>query len=383
MKYKILSLAVLIMFSIFLIIGCGPKKLTSESLLDEPEYHVSQGLKLLDRGDVEGAAQSFERAKGLDPKYAEAYCGLALVEAARSNFKEARSMAEKGISLSEKKNPWAYVVRGRVYLQERKGDDWLKKADRDFEKATKMDPELSEAYFWWGVAKKNNFEFNKAGTLFSKAIEFKDDWSERADFEYALVQKIQRAAPGTRVGMKIALMDEITRADLAVLFMEELKLAEVLKKTGAKEYDTGFTAPDDPTQFKEDKEEAKDPVDLENHWANSWIRDILEYEVMELSPDRKFYPNEKITRAEFALFIQNIMIHALHDESIATKYIVEDSRFKDMRSGTATYNAAALCVDTNILDSNLDRTFEPMKTLGGTDALLSIRQFQNRLRMSF
>ncbi len=387
MKYRFLFIITAIILSALLLAGCGPKKLQSESLLDRPDYHVSQGLKLLERGDTDGARKSFDRALGLDPKYAEGYSGMALLEATLGNFKEAHDYADEGIDKSDK-NAWTYVCRGRVYSMERKGDNWIKKADDDFEKALKIDPELSEAYFWWGVAKKNFYDFTKAGELFSATIEFKDEWATRADIEYEIIQKIQRAAPGTRVGMKIALLDVVTRADLAVLFLEELKLVEVLERHGEKEYDTGFKAPDDPTVYQEEGSEdrafsANEPVDIDGHWAQSWIQDIMQYGVMEVSPDRKFYPKEDITRAEFALFIQNITIKALHDDEIATKYIVEDSRFKDMRSGTATYNAAALCVDRDIMDANLDGTFKPMEKVSGADALLTIRKFQNQLRMSF
>ena len=83
------------------------------------------------------------------------------------------------------------------------------------------------------------------------------------------------------------------------------------------------------------------------------------------------------------MFIQNIIIHALHDQSVATKYIGEDSRFKDMNSSTAMYNGAALCIDRDIMDANIDGTFHPMDMVSGADALLTIRKFQNQLRMSF
>ncbi len=381
MRHHIRYAILLIAFG--LVAGCGPKPEKSQSILDNPDYHVSQGLRLLDRGDLAGARESFERALSLDPKYAEGFSGLALVDAERGDFDEARDLANKGIE-RDRQNPWTWAVRGRVKSLQRKGDKWLEGADSDFARAVEMDPDLTVAHYWWGLAKKYAFDFEAAGREFSRVIEMKDEWSGPADREYETVQKILRATPGTRVGKQIALIEQIDRADIAVLFMEELKLAEVIERTRPKEYDTSFKPPEDPTLLKSEVGEAGYGIaDIEDTWAKSWIKEVVELGVMELSPDMKFYPEERLTRAEFALFLQNILIHALHEEDLATKYIVEESRFKDMSGGTAAYNAAALCIDRGIMDARLDGTFEPMATVSGADALLIIRALQNHLRMTF
>ena len=66
MRHHIRYAILLIAFG--LVAGCGPKPEKSQSILDNPDYHVSQGLRLLDRGDLVGARESFERALSLDPK---------------------------------------------------------------------------------------------------------------------------------------------------------------------------------------------------------------------------------------------------------------------------------------------------------------------------
>jgi len=385
MRSKTFITTITLFLVLLLAAGCGKKQITSESLFDRPDYHVSQGLSLLDRGDTDGAKISFERALDLDPEYAEAYSGLALVAAMEGDFKVAHKLAEEGID-EGRKNAWTYVVHGRIYTMERKDDNWLGKAEKQFEKAIKYDPDLSEAYFWWGVAKKEHFDFDDAAQLFSRTITFQDEWAIRADNEFQLIQKIQRAAPGSTVGKKIALVDQISRAELAVLFSEELKLREVMEQSGAVKHDTEYQAPKDPTVIEKRPMRTtfdEIPEDIEGHWAKSWIEDILEFGIMELSPDQNFYPDELVTRAEYALFLQHIMVETLGDESFATHYIGERSRFKDMRGNSATYNAAALCVDRNIMDAYLDGTFRPLGTVSGADALLAIRELQNQLRMTF
>ncbi len=363
--------------------GCGPKPIAQESVLDTPDYHVSQGISLLDRGDLDGAMRSFERARDLDLDYADAYSGMALVEAMRGNFAQARRLADEGVSKGRNRNPFTFVVRGRVKTLEA-GDNWLERADRDFEKAIELDPDFSGAYYYWALAKKAAYDFRGAETLLQRTLAFNDEWSQVADEEYQVIQMINRAAPGSRVGMRIALIEQIDRADLAVLFMEELRLADVMSRVRETEYETGFQAPTDHNVLPgAPAPEAGPPQDVSGHWASSWIEQVIDLGIMEVSPDNMWYPDELVSRAEYALFLQNILIHVLNDESLATRYIGETSRFRDMRSNTATYNAAALCVDRSIMDASIDGTFGPMNPVSGAEALLIIRQLQNVLRMEF
>ncbi len=368
--------------------GCS-KKLVRESELDTPAYHVRKGIDLLDRGDLEGARMSFERAKELDDDFAEAYAGLAIVEAKEGEFGVAHDRANQAIR-RDKKNPWCHVARARVYLIEKRKDTkhWLGKVEDNLEEALELNPRMSEAYYWWGVAYRDALMFNEAGAKFSEAIAFKDKWAEKADKQYEIIQKIQRAAPGTEIGKIIALLPEITRADLAVLFMEELKLREVLQKHRPVEtMDDSYVPPVDRNKVPEPDESDPSsgilPKDVRDNWAQAWIKDVIELDVMEVSPDNKFYPDRNVTRAEFAVFLMNILIDALHEPDLINAYIGERSRFKDIAAGTAAYIAAAVVVDRGIMDADLDGRFHPMETVSGADALLTIRKFQNRLRMEF
>ncbi len=366
------------------LVGCGPKPEKSQSILDSPDYHISQGMKLLNRGQADQAEISFSRALALDPKYAAAISGMALIEAEKKNYKEARDLASEAIDKDDK-NPFTWAVRGRVKSLQMKGDNWAKSSDKDFEKSIKIDDQDDLTYYWWALAKSYDYDFGGASNLFSKVLEFKGVYAADANREFLRIQNILRAAPGTRVGSKIALMPKIDRADLAVLFLEELKLVEVLEKNRVKEYiDDSYAPPTDLNMLPEEQQATdKTPKDVREHWAQTWINEIIETGIMEVSPDHLFYPDQEITRAEYALFLQNILIAILHEPEIATKYIGEDPRFKDIRSNTATYNAAALCVDRGIMRSDMDGTFRPSETISGADALLIIREFQQRLSIVF
>ena len=382
MYKKYLSLALIALIAVSFA-GCGKKILKPESVLDTPENHYRQGMRLYEREDYKAARMEFDRAVAMDPKFAPGYAGLALIEATNQNFKEAFKLIDKGLGF-DGENREALIIKGRIITMERKGDNWWEDAVKCYDKVIKNRPNDTEAWFYKGETYKDAYMFSDAAIAFSKVIEQKDDWSTKANSEWELVQKIVRAAPGTKVGAKIALIDKIDRADVAVLFMEELKLPEVLEKKREKVYDTSFKAPEDPLKYNAPQVEiATGPSDIGNHWAKTWIEEIVKLQGMEMLPDHTFCPDELITRAEFALLIQNILILSTHDQSLATKYFGEESHFPDVRSSHPAYNAIVLCVDRGIMKAKMDGSFGLADYVSGADALLTIRDFQNALRMTF
>ncbi|NQS99411.1 MAG: S-layer homology domain-containing protein [candidate division Zixibacteria bacterium] len=382
MSKKILTLAIIALIA-FSYAGCGKKIIKPESVLDTPEGHFSQGMKMLDRGDLSGAEEEFNRAKGLNPEYPEAYAGLALIRAEQKKFKDAHKFADKAVEL-DKKNRQALIIKGRVITIERKGSDWWENAVKSYQKALKYHPDDSEALYYMGETYKMAYKFSDAANAFKKVIENKDEWSAKANEEWELVQKIVRAAPGTKIGAKIALIEKIDRADIGVLFMEELKLPELLAKKKQKTYDTSFKAPEDPLKYRTKEVEVETgPTDIGNHWAKNWIVEIVEIGGMEMYPDHTFHPDELITRGEFALLIQNLLILVSGDESLATKHFGEESHFPDVNSTHPAYNAIILCVNRGIMKTEIDGSFGLTANVSGADALLTIRDLQNALRMTF
>ncbi|HDP99490.1 MAG TPA: tetratricopeptide repeat protein [bacterium] len=382
---RLIGLLVSLMLIVSLI-GCGKKALKPDSVLDTPENHYSRGMVEFERNNLNAAMASFERANALDPNYAEAYSGMALVYAKREDFKKAYEFADKGIGKNDKSVD-CRIVKGRVIAMERKGDDWVKKAAREFDRALKINPNSSKAWYYLGITYKEGFQFGDAVDAFRKVVALKGEYATEANAEWELVQKIERAKPGTKVGAKIALIPEIDRADLAVLLMEELKLMTLLEKKRPKVYDTRFRAPDDPTKLEATQvTKMEAATDIKGHWAENWIKDIIKAEVPGLMPypDHTFRPDDSITRANYAQVMQSIMIMVTADESLATKYIGESSRFPDVPGSHYAYNAISLMVDRGIMSADkMTGAFNLNDNMSGADALLAIRDFQNALRITF
>ena len=360
---------------------CGPKPVPPESVLDRPEIHIQQGWRALERDDLAAAAEQFERALALDPEAAEAHSGLALIAAYRGQFDRAYALAEKGVDLDDKSID-ARITLGRIRVLEKKGDDWLEKAVKEYDRALELNPQSEKTLYYKGMAYKEAVRFDMAGEAFREVVAQKGDFAARANREWELIQIIERAAPGTPMGAEIALIEAIDRADLAVLLIEELKLIELLDKKRPPGYDTAFRAPGQSAEAG--GSDLNGISDISAHWAANWIKEIVGANGMEVFPDGTFRPDEKITRASYALILQNLLIVLIGDESLATKYIGSPSRFPDVAPSHWAYNAACLAVDRNIIrPETLTGAFGLNEQVSGAEALLMIRQFQNALRMTF
>ena len=364
--------------------SCAKPPRKPEAALDTPEHHVFSGNKLLDKGDYAGAQREFDLAIQLDKKYSPAYVGLGLVFGFQNNFEKAFENMKKAKGLAEKPDDkvTAYVGMIRLYSMERK-EKWLDKAEDEFDDAIKVNKKSSAAYFYMGKAYKFAFNFDKAGEMFRKVLELNDKYLIEADNEWKVVQKIQRAAPGSLIGKKIALIEEIGRADVAALFVQELLLEKLYEKRTPKRFDTGYQAP--TKKFEADRIVKAEPAtDIQNHVLRTDVEAILRVGVrgLEPSPDHKFLPNEKVTRAAYALMIEDILIKVSGDEKLATKFIGSKSPFPDLRNDLPYFNAVMVMTSRGIMEAKDLTTgeFSPIGTVSGADALLVIRKLKDELR---
>jgi Tfp pilus assembly protein PilF len=212
---KIVSL--LLLFTVvLLVVSCGPKARVPTSQLDTPEHHTYTGLRLLNQEKYADAQREFELAIQLDLKYSKAYTGIALVKTYTGDFDAAREDLKLGwkYAKADDERLFVYVSRIRYYTQSKLEKKWLVLAKDEFDDAVKMDPKHSPAYYFMGLAYKAALEFNQAGQMFAKVIDLKSDYVSEADTQWNMMQKIQRAMPGSINGKIIAIVDRITRAEL-------------------------------------------------------------------------------------------------------------------------------------------------------------------------
>jgi tetratricopeptide (TPR) repeat protein len=336
-------------------------------------------MKLIAMEKYDDAMREFDLAKGLDPKFPPAFVGSGLVLGYKGDFKQGLKDMDKALDLAKTKEHEVDANVGliRLYLlgQESASENWLSKARKAYKKAVRISPESSAAHYYMGECFKEGLMFGEASDLFKKVLDINDGYVVEANDAWKLVQKIERAAPGTMIGKKIALVDQITRADIAALFIQELQIDEIFAQK--KVFDTSFKSPE--KEFETEKVVKTAPaLDIQDHVLRTDIESVIALQIkgFEPYPDHTFKPDQKIARAEYAMMIEDILIKVSRDEKLATKFIGSPSPFPDLRSDLPYYNAVMVSTTRGIMETKDLTTgeFDPMGSVSGADALLIIRK---------
>jgi Tfp pilus assembly protein PilF len=376
-------LMVVLAMSAFVVSGCGPKAAPSTSLMDTPEYHYNQGLKALDADKLDDAMREFDRAIALDPKSPLGYIGKGLTLGTKGDFKPAIENMEKAKGLETKGIEARIGMIRLLSMQRSKG--WIKDAESEFKSANGKDPNNARLHYFMGLAYKKDLNLDKSTEMFRKVLDLNKEFTNEANVEWAVIQKIQRAAPGTEIGKKIALIDKIDRADVAALFDQEMNLEKLYTKRGVKIYDTGFKAPtESSTRFSPETTLKMAPAtDIADNWLKASIDTVLKLQIrgLEAGPNHKFEPDKLITKGEFAVMLEDILIKVNGDEKLATKFLGATSPFPDVRNDHYAFNAIMTVTSRGFLEADkATGEFKALDPVSGADALLAIREFKNQLK---
>ena len=103
---------------------------------------------------------------------------------------------------------------------------------------------------------------------------------------------------------------------------------------------------------------------------------------MEANPQHLFFPNRRITRAEYALMLEDILIKVTQDKGLSTKFLGDRSPWSDVRSDAYYYNAARTLTSRGILEvrNAVRGEFGPDDPVHGSDVLLSLRLLKDELK---
>ncbi len=403
----------------FLITSCGPKTRVAVNQLDTPGHHTFTGLKLLEQQKYPDAQREFKMAIQLNNNYSKAYTGLALVniftdklDAAADNL----TLASK-YAASDEEKLFADVSRIRYYGISKYDPKWLEMAKSQFDEAVKIDPKCSPAYYYMGMAYKDALEFDPAGQMFAKVIQLKTDHIADADNQLNFLQRVQKAKPATQAGKKIALVDQITRADAAALFMEELKIKDLYNKLAPKAPETPVKeSPKDSIETKDAGKVSTDtnnaekiqadvkpieknstetlapaPVkvtakDIADHPWKADIEGVLETGIRGLENDPKgnFNPGEVLSRGEFAIMLEDILIKLTGEKDLAGRYVNSKSLFPDVPADMPYFNAIISVTSRGVMEAKNAKTgeFAPLKPLSGVEAFLIIRKLKEKLKIN-
>ena len=281
MKLRIL---VLLPFILLYLIGCGggEQARKAQSVVDTPEIHYDRGKSLLDQEKYSDAMYEFQQARSLDPKFAPAYEGMAWINLEEGNLDAAMENANKALDLD---GNWvlAKIIRAKVKARQEKYEDAIdeaKDAIKDIPKSSVPDKKRAtvEGYMTLGDIYKEADMYNEAQDAYSRVLEI-DKTNMKADKAIKDLAAYKSAIAGQRPELqKIARQKQITRSDVAVLFVLELPLQKVFREA-PQATQAGFRPPTAPVMGKTDaiKSGEELPPDVtEDHWAKSFINEALQ-----------------------------------------------------------------------------------------------------------
>jgi Tfp pilus assembly protein PilF len=381
--------------------GCADKERKAVGKLDTPAHHVLRGNDFLDQGRWDQAERSFNLALSLDKEFSPALAGLAVVTAHKASQDglsedQIEDLAEKaddlvddalGKAKNDDQKRVAYIAGIRTKrLSKMPKKSWVEDAADYYEDAVELDERRLDSlpHFYMARVYRDAFNMKKAQDLYSHVLGMNRAKTKEADEELSVVQKIIRAEPGSRHGRIIAFEPSISRADISALFISELKLAQLYTRGNTSRFDTGFKAPT-RRQFKADQlKRVPDATDIKEHPLRADIEEVMRLRVLGLQPDpaHLFHPNAKVTRAEFALMVEDILVKVTGETKLKTRFIGQASPFADVRSDLPYFNAVQTVVSRNLMEpkNKIRGIFGPLDPIAGADALLVIRQMKSELQ---
>jgi len=373
-------------FFVSWIAGCGggEKARKAESTMDAPEIHYARGKSLLAQEKLNEALFEFQQAKSLDPKYAPAYEGMGWVYLAQSNFEGARTAAKKSLDL-DKHWVLARFILARLKAESKKYDDAVKMARKGLKEVPKSTvPDKKGAsitgYLTLGDIFRNADRYNEAQDAYSRVLEI-DKTNMQADRAIRDLAQYKTAIAGqSAILQKVARQKQITRADVAVLFVLELPLEKVFRKAGnpgAAEFRPPQTPVMGKRQTPRQNSLGRDVPD--NFWARSFIEESINRGIMEVYPDGTFRPQEPVNRAELARIIEKFLIRIWNDPGLESRYYGSTSPFSDVNNTAPIFNAVMVVASRNIIPGKEDGTFQPFGSISGTEAINIVRNLKAKL----
>ncbi len=235
---------------------------------------------------------------------------------------------------------------------------------------------MGMAYF------KGAHDFSRARDLFRQVLDTKRDskWHEKADTAWRQADKVSRATAGLtvgNVGRKIALQEEVSRGDLAALFIDELKIDKLFAgripvASQAKQRQADFT-----------------PADVLKHQFKQEILTLMKWNVRGLEPEydattkaNLFHPDKAVSRKALAIALEDVVIKLTGDEKLASKFLGQStSPFPDVTPTVSWFNAVMTSVTRNLMEAGLSGEFRPDDAADGAEVLLATRMLKQRLNL--
>ncbi|MGE4299395.1 MAG: S-layer homology domain-containing protein [Desulfovibrionaceae bacterium] len=379
-----------------LAVGCsGKAPRTPVGVLDTPEHHCRTGNDFLDAAAYGPALRAFDTALELRPDYAPALAGRAVVAAGNGSADMAVALLDTALDNADDDRELLLVATAGLRMHAllaRAGaedeatmlslsgdlyDESLDILEDDAAHALRRDePAL---YYYRAESLLAVYRFQDAADLYARIVALREGMEDKADARWRFVQDVMRAAPRTVVGKHIALVDALSRADLAALLREELGADRFFARTRDTQ-GNAFGPPRTPGSVTSPLM----PRDLEGHPLAADVAQVLDYGLRGLMvyPDGMFRPDEPVSRAELAMVLEDVAAQAGRDDGLRTRFIGRASPYADVRADHAAFNAVMFCTTGGLMRVGaVDGLFRPLAPVSGVDAVLAVQGLRSQLQV--
>jgi tetratricopeptide (TPR) repeat protein len=323
---------------------------------------AGRGEALLALGEREMALESFEAALNADSRLETLrsrvevlrFRGLQddLAEARKladsGRLREARTAYEAAITASPQ-SPFLY--RELAIVERRDGD--LTAALTHAQEAAELDPNDSRSQILIGEIHESQRDFTKAVDAYSAALAIEpseelsnriEDLRERAAFD---------AMPAEY--RTIESSPTVSRAQLAALL--GVRLDEVLKRSRSRN--------------------AVVMTDTRGHWALPWVLSTVRAGLMEVYPNHTFQPETLVRRGDLALAASRALSAIAADNPrLAASWRNARRQFPDVSPGHLSYPAASLVVESGVMTTFEDGSFQLGRPVAGSEAVAAVRALE-------
>ena len=388
------------------IISCATQTETRKpvSALDTPKHHLLRADDLIAQENWSKARREVRLAQEISPKNSVVISMQALIEAHESTlagksstekqklYLQSQELLENALNsdstTEEKIQVLTNSIRSQSFLKD--NPNWYEQAKSAFTEAKELLASNADLYpfiapleYYMGQVHESAFQFEKASKSYRTVAKQRGAFLQKSTRALERIEQILRAAPITERGNHIATLKALTRADMAALLVEEFQLAKLTQST-TKENSSQYQVPKSQKKFQQTQKSQTLATDIVDHPLQVDIEEVIKHGIRGMQPDPRglFYPNEFLTRSEYALLLEDILINLTRNPNLATRFIGESSPWQDVRPDAFYYNAARVLVSSGIMSLNdkLGAKFEPQKPISGSQALLGLRLLSNEIR---
>jgi len=353
-----------------LLLGCSkePAPVKSTNIADSAQQHIVTGLSLIEKTKIDSAITQCERALALEPKNSSAFSCLAIAKNDKELLQKAKDTQDNDI------DEFRYNLAAIRVLD-------TKNAQKHYKKIQEMkleflpyykDKQSADYFLALNYFKYLGFEKTREYS----ANVFKDQDSKFTNQSKVLWERVDRVIRAlelskfTVTAKKLVLNDKIKRVDIAVVLEDEISLSKLMK--GAFKADT--------------KDFARElSQDIKTHPNLPQIKVFYKYGLRGLEPKvtaskELFLPNSFITRADFALLLEDIISKTLSDKKLKTSFFGNKSTFCDVENNGYYFNAINTAVARGFLKPNRNSEFRPHEFLTGIELIEAIAVIKEEIR---